>query len=341
MSGLPGVDLDALARWLDGAAPGLRDGALEGELLTGGKSNLTYRLTDGTTTWALRRPPLGHALPTAHDMAREFRLLTALHGTEVPVARPVVLCEDPDVLGAPFYLMSFVDGVVLDDPTVLATLSPAQARHACDLLVDTLLAVHRIDTAAVGLGGFGRPDGFLGRQVTRWTAQWDASETQPRPGLRELVTRLAETVPEQSAPGLVHGDYRLTNVIFTPDVSGIAAVVDWEMTTVGDPLADVGLLVVYQDLALQGGFVMPAATVAAGFATSQEMVQRYAAGSDRDLSALDWYTSFAYYKLAVIAEGIHYRYLQGKTVGPGFDDIGRWVPTLLESATLHLARYAA
>ncbi|HSN06853.1 MAG TPA: phosphotransferase family protein, partial [Candidatus Angelobacter sp.] len=149
MTELPGIDLVALERWLDDAAPGLRQGPLVGTLLTGGLSNLTYRLSDGTTTWALRRPPLGHALPTAHDMAREFRILSALHGTEVPVARPVVLCEDPDVVGAPFYLMSFVEGVVLDAPDTLASLTPAQARHACDRRVDTLLALHRLDPAAV------------------------------------------------------------------------------------------------------------------------------------------------------------------------------------------------
>jgi aminoglycoside phosphotransferase (APT) family kinase protein len=334
---LPGVDLAALSRWLDQERPGLRVGELSGEVIAGGKSNLTYRITDGVSTWALRRPPLAHVLPTAHDMAREYRVISALADTEVPVPQTVALCTDRDVLGADFYLMSFVDGVVLDRPEALARLTPDLARHTCEQLMDTLVALHDVDPAAVGLAEFGRPEGFLARQVKRWSQQWQANETEARAVLPELLDRLTGTMPEQSRPGIVHGDYRLTNVMYTPDLADIAAVVDWEMATLGDPLTDVGLLVVYQTLSAEGDFVMPRMSPAEGFPTPDEMVARYGARSDRSLTDLDWYVGFGYFKLAVIAEGIHNRYLQGKTVGPGFAHFGPAVPGLLDTALLSLA----
>ena len=329
MTDLPGVDLAALEAWLDVNHPGLRSGALSGEVVAGGKSNLTYRIQDGTSTWALRRPPLAHVLPTAHDMAREYRVITALAGTAVPVPEPLALCENPHVLGAPFYLMSFVDGVVLDRPDRLAALHPLDARRSCELLVQTLATLHGVDPTAVGLAGFGRPDGFLARQVRRWHGQWQASETEPRPELAVLVERLTAHVPDQSPAGIVHGDYRLTNLMFAPSFDRIAAVVDWEMATVGDPLADVGLLVVYHTLAAEGSMVMPRLDPARGFLPPDELVQRYAAVSPRSLETLDGYVALGYFKLAVIAEGIHHRYLAGKTVGRGFEHFGPAVPMLL------------
>jgi aminoglycoside phosphotransferase (APT) family kinase protein len=332
MPELPGVDLTALAGWLDAAHPGLRRGELSGEVIAGGKSNLTYRITDGSSTWALRRPPLAHVLPTAHDMVREFRVISALADTSVPVARAVALCTDPAVLGAPFYLMGFVDGLVFDRPDALARLDPPAARTACEQLVDTLVRLHAVDPARVGLADFGRPEGFLARQVRRWHQQWQASETRPLDVLPAVVERLTSTVPDQSAPAVVHGDYRLTNVMFRPDLTGIAAVVDWEMATLGDPLTDVGLLVVYQSLAADGDFVMPRMSPDDGFLAPAELVARYAAGSPRELAELDWYVGFGYFKLAVVAEGIHHRFLQGKTVGTGFDHFGAAVPRLLETA---------
>jgi aminoglycoside phosphotransferase (APT) family kinase protein len=321
-----------LTKWLDGEQPGLRAGPVTGELITGGKSNLTYRITDGASVWALRRPPLAHVLPSAHDMAREFRVISALGGTDVPVPRAIALCQDPEVLGAPFYLMSFVDGVVFDTPERLAELTPELARTACEELVDTLLELHSIDPAGVGLADFGRPDGYLARQVKRWHAQWQASETAPRPELDQLVERLNAAMPAQGPPAIVHGDYRLTNVIYRTDVTGLAAVVDWEMATLGDPLADVGLLAVYHRLAAVSDGVMPAMSPDNGFLSADQMAARYAEKAGRDLSQLDWYIAFGYYKLAVISEGIHYRYLQGKTVGEGFSQMGDRVPRLLDAA---------
>src|SRR3954451_8153033 len=338
---LPGVDLAALTRWLDDTQPGRRQGPLEGAVIAGGKSNLTYRITDGTTTWALRRPPHAHVLPTAHDMVREFRVISALAGTAVPVAPAVALCDAPAVLGAPFYLMGFVDGVVLDRPDRLAGLTTRAATRSCELLMDTLVELHEVDPAAVGLADFGRPEGFLARQVRRWHQQWQASETRPLDELAATVDRLTATLPEQSAPAIVHGDYRLTNVMFAPGEEGIgdriAAVVDWEMATLGDPLTDLGLLVVYQDLAQQGDTIMPQLRPEAGFLSSEQLIARYAQRSTRDLTHLSWYVGFGYFKLAVVAEGIHRRFLAGKTVGAGFDHLGAAVPALLAAALRALA----
>jgi aminoglycoside phosphotransferase (APT) family kinase protein len=337
MADLPGVDLEALTRWLDAERPGLRNGELSGQVIAGGKSNLTYRITDGESTWALRRPPLAHVLPTAHDMAREYTVMSALGATDVPVPETLALCTDPDVLGASFYVMSFVDGVVLDRPEAIEKLTPDRARSTCDRLMDTLVVLHGVDPAAVGLGEFGRPEGFLARQVKRWYQQWQANETEPRASLPELIDKLTGTMPAQSRSGIVHGDYRLTNVMYTPDLSRIAAVVDWEMATLGDPLTDVGLLVVYQTLSAADDGVMPRMSPADGFPTADELVARYGKSSDRDLSDLDWYVALGYFKLAVISEGIHNRYLQGKTVGEGFSHFGDSVPRLLDTALLTLA----
>lgn len=332
MDDLPGVDLAKLTTWLDAERPGLRSGELSGEVLSGGKSNLTYRITDGTSQWALRRPPLANVLPTAHDMKREFRVINALQGSSVPVAEAIALCEDPEVLGAPFYLMGFVDGVVLDQDAVLEAITPEQATRACELLMTTMVALHEVEPASVGLAEFGRPEGFLARQVKRWHQQWQASETQERAELAPTLDKLVETMPEQSAPGIVHGDYRLTNVMYSDDFDHIAAVVDWEMATLGDPLTDVGLNVVYQDLAQQSGAVMPMMPAERGFLTATEMVELYAQHSPRDLSQLNWYIGFGYFKLAVVSEGIHARYLAGMTVGEGFEHFGDRVPDLLQLA---------
>jgi aminoglycoside phosphotransferase (APT) family kinase protein len=242
------------------------------------------------------------------------------------------LCEDPEVLGAPFYLMSYVDGLVLDRPGALAALDHAAAGRLGEILVDTLVELHRIEPDSVGLGDFGRPDGFLERQVRRWHKQWQASETRPVPELAQVVGRLLAQLPGPAAPAIVHGDYRLTNVICNRELTRIAAVVDWEMATLGDPLADVGLLIVYHRLAERGDLVMPRMSAADGFLTPDALATRYGAESGRDLGELPWYVAFGFFKLAVIAEGIAARYLQGKTVGPGFERFGEMVPTLLTSA---------
>ncbi|MFJ6216058.1 phosphotransferase family protein [Streptomyces sp. NPDC092296] len=329
----PGLDLDRLRAHLERARPGLATGPLSARLITGGKSNLTYALTDGHSRWVLRRPPLGHVLATAHDMAREHRVISALADTAVPVPATHLLCEDPAVLGAPFYLMAEVPGTVYRTGEDTAALGADRARALATRLTDVLAALHAVDPAEVGLADFGRPAGFMARQVERWRRQFEASRSREIPGMDELYQRLRGSVPPAQRVAVVHGDYRLDNVIFGPDDT-VAAVLDWEMATLGDPLADLGLMRVYWEISrdLPDNPVSSAVSAAAGFPAMDELVARYAARSGLDTAPLPWYTAFARYKLAIIAEGIHYRFTQGKTVGGGFSHLGALVPPLVAAA---------
>ncbi|MFJ6659167.1 phosphotransferase family protein [Streptomyces sp. NPDC091377] len=324
----PGLDPVALRALLDRERPGLVRGPLTGRLIEGGRSNLTYGVTDGTARWVVRRPPLGHVLATAHDMRREHRVISALHPTGVPVPEPVLLCEDETVLGAPFYVMEYVSGTPYRTAQQLAPLGPERTRAAGFGLVDTLVELHAVEPEAVGLGDFGRPDGFLDRQLRRWGKQLDASRNRDLAGIGELHASLGRALPRSPAATVVHGDYRLDNVLLDGD-DRITAVLDWEMSTLGDPLTDLGLLVMYS-IPL-GAPESPVSTTAEapGHPAPAELVERYAARSGRDVSAISWYTAFAWFKLAVILEGIHYRYTLGRTVGPGFDRIGDLVPVFI------------
>ncbi|TQJ47961.1 MULTISPECIES: phosphotransferase family protein [Streptomyces] len=328
----PGLDLDRLRALLERERPGLVDGPLTGRLIEGGRSNLTYAVSDGTAKWVVRRPPLGHVLATAHDMRREHRVISALHPTSVPVPRPVLLCEDPDneaAPGAPFYVMEFVEGTPYRTADELAPLGERRTRDAILSLADTLVELHAVDPAAVGLADFGRPEGFLDRQLRRWGKQLDASRSRDLPGIDELHAALGRGLPHSPAPAVVHGDYRLDNVLIGTDDT-IRAILDWEMSTLGDPLTDLGLLVMYSvPLELPNSPISTTAS-AAGHPSPAELVERYATRSGRDVSAVSWYTAFAWFKLAVILEGIHYRYTLGQTVGRGFDRIGELVPVFIE-----------
>ncbi|MFJ7770291.1 phosphotransferase family protein [Streptomyces sp. NPDC097107] len=326
----PGLDLDRLRGLLDRERPGLVTGPLSGRLIEGGRSNLTYAVSDGTARWVVRRPPLGHVLATAHDMKREHRVISALHPTDVPVPRPVLLCEDEEVIGSPFYVMEFVDGTPYRTADQLAPLGPERTRAAVLNLVDTLVELHAVDPAAVGLGDFGRPEGFLDRQLRRWAKQLDASRNRDLAGIDELHATLGRELPGSPAPTVVHGDYRLDNVLIGGDRDEINAILDWEMSTLGDPLTDLGLLVMYSmPLGMPDSPVSTTAQ-APGHPAPAELIERYAARSGRDVSAVAWYTAFAWFKLAVILEGIHYRYTLGQTVGRGFDRIGDLVPVFIE-----------
>jgi aminoglycoside phosphotransferase (APT) family kinase protein len=324
----PGLDLGELRAYLDAQRPGLVTGELSADVVEGGRSNLTYVVSDGASRWVVRRPPLGHVLPTAHDMAREFRVISGLHGTAVPVPEALLLCEDTDVIGARFYVMSFVEGTPYRSAEQLAELGENRTRAIAGDLVDTLVDLHAVDPAAVGLGDFGRPEGFLERQLRRWKKQLDGSRSRDLPGIETLHDRLAASVPESGTPSIIHGDYRLDNVL-VDDRDRITAVLDWEMSTLGDPLTDLALLVAYAErdkVSLQ--FVSNASS-APGYPTTDEVVARYAERSGRDVSKLDWYVSFAFFKLAVILEGIYFRYTQGKTVGAGFEGMGAGVAPLV------------
>jgi aminoglycoside phosphotransferase (APT) family kinase protein len=339
----PGLDLEALARYLEPYVGGLA-GALRGEVIPGGRSNLTYIVDDGERRFVVRRPPLAHVLPTAHDMAREYRVLAALQGTGIPVPHVITLCEDDSVIGAPFYVMEWIDGHVVRESLPPEFPDTRETRRAMSTaLIDTLLQLHCIDPDAVGLADFGHPDGFLARQVRRWWQQWEASKTRDLPSIDTLRRRLDETVPPPSTPGIVHGDYRLDNVMYAPaDPSRIVAVIDWEMCTIGDPLCDVGLLCVYwaDDASEAAARTLHgrAITVEDGFAKRADLLRDYAAGTERDLTSLDWYIALGAYKLAIIAEGITARFLMGMTVGEGFETMGEMVPAIVESGLVALDR---
>jgi aminoglycoside phosphotransferase (APT) family kinase protein len=336
VTALPGLDVDALAEHLDAA--GLLAGPLTAELITGGRSNLTYRVGDGTHDWVLRRPPLGHVLATAHDMGREYRVISALAPTKVPVPHTELFCEDSSVIGAPFYLMERVAGTPMRSRADTAGLTERQAALVADELIDVLAELHEVDPRQVGLGDFGRPEGFMTRQVARWRKQLDASRSRDLPGIEELHARLAATVPAAPRTTIVHGDYRLDNVLVTTEPLGISAVLDWEMSTLGDPLSDLGLFVVYwAGVGQQDDPITNGVSATPGFPAIDALVERYARRTGIDVTGLGWYVAFAYFKLAVILEGIHYRFVQGGTVGAGFERIGALVGPLVEHGAAAVA----
>jgi aminoglycoside phosphotransferase (APT) family kinase protein len=336
-----GLDLGALSGFLAPISARL-DGATRSpspehipiwraDLIKGGKSNLTYQLSDGSHHWVLRRPPLGHVLATAHDMAREYRVMSALAPTPVPVPAMVTLCEDSSVIGAPFYVMEYVEGSILQRTSDTANLADDQRRALAYQLIDTLADLHDVDPAEIGLGDFGHPEGFLRRQVDRWTKQLGKSRSRDIPGSDDLADQLAARVPASQRAGVVHGDYRLDNVLVGPELK-IRAVLDWEMATLGDPLCDLGLLTVYA-VPVPGvaGVISDGMGPHNGFPSIESLIQRYADRSGLDVSQLPWYTALGYYKLAVICEGIHFRYAAGQTVGEGFDQIGDIVEPLVSA----------
>jgi aminoglycoside phosphotransferase (APT) family kinase protein len=281
-------------------------------LIAGGHSNLTYRVDDAAgRSFALRRPPLGHVLATAHDVVREHRIVQALAATSVPVARPVGVCRDEAVNGAPFFVMDFVDGTVARDVAAGQALTSAKRARASASIVDALADIHAIDVEAVGLGDLARHDGYIERQLRRWRSQYQATRTRDVPAMDKVPEILAANIPPQGPAGLVHGDFRLDNCILDDD-GNVAAVLDWELCTLGDVLADVGLLLVYwtepddPDPAVDS----PPTSVP-GFWTRAQMITRYEQRSARDLSSLDFYIAFASWRLACILDGVHARYVAG------------------------------
>lgn len=321
---VPGVDLQRLLPWFQANVAPVEE--LRAQIIGHGRSNLTYRIDAGDQSWVLRRPPLSHVQATAHDMSREFRVLSAMVNTDVPAPRPYALCEDPSVNDAPFYIMEYVDGLVPVDPDEVARRFDEQTRRRIGQeLVDVLVRLHALVPAEIGLADFGKPQGYLQRQVRRFSEQLAQIRTRETPELDELARRLATAVPPESAPGIVHGDYRLDNAILD-DHGHIIAVLDWEMCTLGDSLADVGLLWMYWASEEAGGGEPTVASNAVialpGFPTWEEAAARYADKSGRDLSNLDFYIVLAHFKMGVILENMHRRYLGGGTVGPGFETIG-------------------
>ena len=316
-------------------------------LIAGGKSNLTYRVSSEAGAVVLRRPPLGHVLPTAHDMVREHTVMSALAGTAVPVPRMLHLCTDAEVLGQPFYVMELVEGHICREalPAGYAD-QPEQRRAVGEGLVEVLAALHEIDPVEVGLTGFGRPDGYLERQVRRWGKQWDATRIEGHDDLDVLAADLTSQLPTTQRNTIVHGDYRLDNTILDASAPGrIAAVLDWEMSTLGDPLADLGVLLGYWSQADDAGprtsaLVVPAATVLPGVPTRAEVASLYAERTGLDLTPLPWYAAFAAFKLAVVCAGIVARVRGGAMVGSGFDGIEQRIGPLVEIGRSTLADQA-
>ncbi len=306
-----GIDIERVSQWLavniTGAVAPFRF-----DLIAGGRSNLTFEVTgaDGTR-FVLRRPPLGHVLATAHDMAREFRIIAAVGHTSVPVPPALGLCTDEAVNGAPFYVMGFVDGVVLDSPEKAEMLTGSRRIVAGHHLIDVLADLHAVDVDEVGLGDLAKREGYVARQVKRWSTQWAQSKTRELPAIDEVARLLGERLPVQHGVAIAHGDYRFGNCLTDVHAGRIAAVLDWELCTLGDPLADVGYLGVYW---FDGDVANSRAndpTPAGGFPTYTDLLQRYSSRTGRDVTGIGYYVAFSCWRLAVISEGVYARYLHG------------------------------
>lgn len=307
-----GIDPAGVEGWFAQHVPGVRP-PLRFDRVAGGRSNLTFHVTDSAGgEWALRRPPLHGGLASAHDMRREHRVIDALGPTAVPVPGAIGLCEDEHVNGEPFYVMQWVDGLVLRAADECASrFDEPGRRRIAEALVDALVEIHGVDVDAVGLGDLGRREGYIERQLRRWKGQWDQSTDRNLPLFDEVHRELSAQVPDQGAPTIVHGDYRLDNMLITPD-GAVAAVLDWELCTLGDPLADVGLLSVYWQR--PGGLSLhslDSATMLDGFPEADELVARYAERSGRDVSRIDFYRAFGCWRLAAILEGVYARWSAG------------------------------
>lgn len=335
MSTLTALEVAAVDRVLrdSGVEP---VGPLQADLIAGGRSNLTFRLSDGESRWVLRMPPRAGRTPSAHDVAREFRVTRALLGTGVPVPPPVLFCEDANLLGGPFAVAEFVDGRTIQRRSDLDALTDPLLDRAVLRMVEALARLHRVDHVAVGLGDFGRPDGYAARQLRRWSGQWPLV-TRGEPSVDKLAERLraslAGRVPQQQAVSIVHGDYRIDNTLlrFVGDHVEVAAILDWELSTIGDPVADVAMMCMYRHPALDHILGAPSAWTSSRLPSVESLATTYEAAGGVSLAEWEFHLALAYYKLAVIAAGIDYRYREGVGSGPGFDSSGRAVPELLQA----------
>jgi aminoglycoside phosphotransferase (APT) family kinase protein len=324
-------ELAALAVWLSEAGVTLA-GPLQARLIAGGRSNLTYELSDSASRWVLRTPPRVGRTPSAHDVVREYRVVAALTPTDVPVAPAVAVCEDPSVLGIPFALTGFVPGATIRTQAELGSLDDSTVDSVTLRLVETLAALHRVDHVAVGLADFGRPDGYAERQVRRWSRQWEiVGAPELGPLAAEVSTRLAAALPAQASTGIVHGDYRIDNTILRlGPAAAVAAVVDWELSTIGDPVADVAMMCAYRhpllDLILGG----PSAWTSPRLRSPADLAAAYESAGGVPLAAWEFHLALAYFKIGVIAAGIDHRVRAGAASGPGFDTAGQTVAGYLE-----------
>ncbi|GAA4102657.1 phosphotransferase family protein [Nocardioides kongjuensis] len=336
MSELTAAELAAVADRLDLAGVSTA-GPLTSDLIAGGRSNLTYAITDGRTRWVLRTPPRAGRTASAHDVAREHRVTAALMSSGVPVADAVLLCEDEAVLGVPFTVSGFVDGVAIRTQADLASYDDDRLATVVDSLLETLAALHGVDHVAAGLETFGRPDGYAARQLRRWSGQWDTVGEERLDGLaREVVARLTAALPEQRATAVVHGDYRVDNTLLAPPGTAradrVAAVVDWELSTIGDPVADVAMMCAYRHPPFDLVVGAPSAWTSPRLPSVDDLATGYERVGGVALEHWDFHRALACFKVAVISAGIDHRRLAGSGSGTGFDTAGEAVEPYLEQA---------
>ncbi|MFL5824005.1 MAG: phosphotransferase family protein [Solirubrobacteraceae bacterium] len=315
-------------------APNDLDAAPVGE----GHSNVTFLLSTGVV---LRRPPRGPLPPSAHDVLREARLLKALEGTPVRVPRVLAVCPDPEVIGAPFYVMEEMHGEVITDTMPAALDSDEQRGLIADQLIDELVELHAVDWSAIGLEGFGKPSGYLERQLRRFTGLWEHNRTRELAEVEQLATWLAENMPQSPPATIVHGDYRLGNTMFAAEAPArLVAILDWEMATIGDPLADLGYMVMHWTRPgdPDSKFNLHTVTRLPGFPTREELVQRYEERSGRSMQALNWYVTLALWKAIVFMEGNYKRALAGSTDDPYLKAFGDGVVEISQRA-LHVSQH--
>ncbi len=316
---IDGIKNENVTNWLSGAIPEIAL-PLNFSLITGGHSNLTFKCEDQNgAPYVLRRPPLGHVLESAHDMGREHRIISALQSSSVPVPRTIGLCKDIDINDAPFYVMDYVEGTVLNTTVESQALTMDERRSIGLHVINILANLHMEDVDKVGLGDLGRKEAYLERQLKRWNKQWDATKTHPIPEMEESARLLAEKMPEQVGATIVHGDYRLGNMMVRD--GSVKAILDWELCTLGDPLADVGYLLnnwVTSDDVAEADFDTAPPTAVGGFPSRDELCDIYSEKTGRDLANINYYRAFSHWRLAAIGQGVYKRYLVG-AMGEGHD----------------------
>lgn len=336
MSASTAFDAASVTTWLREHVPNIEP-PLEFERVGEGQSNLTFRVVDAAgRALVLRRPPLGEILASAHDVAREYRILTALGPTPVPVPATLGLCEDPDVTGAPFYAMAHVDGLIVTRRATAEMLARDARAAAAEALAATLARLHAVDLDAIGLSDVRRTESLASRQLRRWKRQWTASKTRDLPAIDEVADHLEARMPDERETVLLHGDYHLHNLVLGEDGS-VRAVLDWELCASGDPLADVGQMVTYwRELRDPDGLFREPVAALDGFPDSDGLASAYAEASGRDLADVDYWVAFAYWKIAIIVEGVYRRWLNNPENGAEAGTLG---PQVLRLATI--AREAA
>lgn len=328
MTSRSGFDIGALESYL--ASNGVTiQGSLQVVPIVGGRSNLTYRLSDGCRAWILRTPPDAGLTPSAHDVFREHRILTALQQTEVPVPTPVLRCEDSSIIGTPFTLTSFVTGMIFRTQRDLQEVPTENLETIHNELIRELSVIHSLEYERQGLRDFGRPDGFVIRQIERWRRQWDLVAERDVGDVLRLYTALSDAPPPEGRFGVVHGDFRIDNTILDADLSTVRAILDWEMAALGDPLTDLAWVCVCQHPSFDFIVGEPAASTSTRWPNNADTAERYSKLTGADLTYFDRYRALAFFKLAVIAEGITARFRLGSGSGRGFETASEAVGSLI------------